>query len=173
MKRFLAAGMIVGILVGMPTAASAASPHFKRGGTPVCTATTLTLTCTGSLTGLGNGDVTFSLSAPALASFTCVNPGGNEAPGANKVPFTASATTTIPGSEIKNGNLSFSISAPATPPTATPQEAGCPNGNWSTRLASLQFTGTTSLTISQGGVTLFTCSGPSPSAGGSTTLSCS
>jgi len=173
MKKLLATGMVVGILVALPTGASAASPHFKKGGTPVCTATTLLLTCSGSLTGLGNGDVTFNLSAPALASFTCVNPGGNEAPGQNKVPFTADATKTVSAGDIKNGNLSFSISAPATPPTATAAEAGCPNGNWTTRLASIEFVGMITLTIDQGGVRLFTCTGSSPSAGGRVTLSCS
>lgn len=172
MKKLLATGMVVGILLALPTGASAASPHFKKGGTPVCTATTLLLTCSGSLTGLGNGDVTITLNAPAEASFNCVNPGGNEAPGQNKVPFTASGTTVIPSNEIKNGNLSFRVSAPATPPTATAAEAGCPNGNWSTRLTSITFVGTTTLTIDQGTVRLFNCSGPSPSAGGSVTLTC-
>jgi hypothetical protein len=173
MKRLVAASMIFGILIAMPVSASAASPHFKKGGTPVCTATTLTLSCTGSLAGLGNGDVTITLSAPALASFACVSPGGNESPGQNKVPFTAGSTTVIPSGEIKNGNLTFTVSAPARPPTATATQAGCPNPNWSTRLTSIEFVGTTTLTIAQGGAVLFTCSGPSPSAGGSTTLTCS
>jgi hypothetical protein len=149
-----------------------ASPHFKKGGTPTCRDTGTQLSCSGSLAGLGNEDVDIVLTADALASFACVNPGGNESPGQNKVPFTATGSQHFDATEIKNGNLSFTVAAPTTPPTATPQQAGCPNGNWSTRLATVEFANIR-LTISQGGVLLFTCtrSGSVPTSG-SVTLSC-
>src|SRR5207237_1150454 len=47
------------------TAAVAASPHFKKGGEPVCTISgsgtnSTSTTCTASLAGLGGGDVTIN-----------------------------------------------------------------------------------------------------------------
>jgi hypothetical protein len=156
--RLFTLGVMV-IAAAFATSALAASPHFKRGGTPTCTVTSTTVTCSGSLAGLGNEDVRLILTASAEASFNCVNPGGNISPGQNKVLFTASASQDIPANELKNGNLSFSISAPGTAPTATPQQAGCPNGNWSTQLASIVF-GNVTLVIQQPiGTTIFTCTG--------------
>jgi hypothetical protein len=112
------------------------------------------------------------LNATAEATFNCKNPGGNISPGQNKVLFSASTAATISGTEIKNGNLTFSISTPSTTPTATAEEAGCPNGNWTTQLATVSFPNGAELTISQGGVQLFDCS--TDAAIGSTpiTLTC-
>lgn len=165
MKKSTAIAVAVGVLaltVGA-AAALAASPHFKKGGGPTCIDNGTQLECTGSLAGLGNGDVDIVLTADAQASFACVNPGGSESPGQNKVPFTATGSKHIPSQEVKNGSLKFTVSAPTTPPTATAEEAGCPNPNWSTRLTSVEFANI-NLTISQGGVLLFTCtySGPVP-----------
>ena len=94
------------------------------------------------------------------------------ATGQNKVPFTATGSSHFDSTEIKNGTLAFTVRAPTTPPTATAQEAGCPNGNWSTRLTEVEFAGIR-LTISQGGVLLFDCSrsGAVP-AGTKVALSC-
>jgi hypothetical protein len=156
------AAAILALAFGATTALGA-SPHFKKDGTPSCTDTGTQLACTGSITGLGNGDVTLELTANAEGTFACVNPGGNESPGQNKVPFSVSTTKVIPGSEVKNGNLTFTVAGPTTPPTATPQEAGCPNGNWTTRLTDLSFTNIT-LKISQNNVLLFTCTAPQPGA---------
>src|SRR5215216_6583989 len=108
------------VLVAMglcATAAFGASPHFKKGGTPKCRDTGTQLVCSGSLAGLGNEDVDIVLTADAEATFFCVNPSGkNEPLGQNKVPFEASGSEHFDASEIKNGNLSFSVSAPQTPP---------------------------------------------------------
>ena len=143
------------LLVGAVTA-SAESPHFKKGGEPVCTISSGQATCSASLAGLGNQDVDLTLDVGGVATFNCVSPGGNASPGQNKVPFSGTNVQTIPGSAIKNGNLSFSITSPNQPPTATAQQAGCPNPNWTTSLASATVTSIT-LTIQQGGATLFTC----------------
>jgi hypothetical protein len=150
---------IFGLLLFAITApaATAASPHFKNSGTPVCRDAGTTIECKGALAGLGNADVVFRLSADGLASFACVNPGGNEAPGQNKVPFTASSVTTISAGDIKNGNLAFNVSAPQTPPTATAAEAGCPNGNWSTRLTEVSFSNVRLVIEQPAGTVIFTC----------------
>ena len=165
MKKYTAIAVAVGVLaltLGV-AAALAASPHFKKGGTPTCSDTGTQLECKGSLAGLGNGDVDIDLTADAEASFACVNPAGFESPGQNKVPFTATGSEHFNPQEVKNGSRRFTVSAPTTPPTATAEEAGCPNSLWSTRLTSVEFSDI-NLTISQAGVLLFTCtrSGPVP-----------
>jgi hypothetical protein len=81
--------MVVAVLGLMASAASAASPHFKRGGTPVCTistsGSTATVTCRGSLAGLGNQDLEINVTVAGFAVYQCQNAGGNTAPGVNKV----------------------------------------------------------------------------------------
>jgi hypothetical protein len=95
-----------------------------------------------------------------------VNPGGNTVLGQNQVTAgPATSTKSIPGSEVKNGNLSFT-SNPATltaPATVSGTVAGCPNGNWTGTLHNLQVTSVT-LTIEQPpGTTILTCTASKPS----------
>ena len=40
---------------------------------------------TGSITGLGGGDVTINTTVSGFAVYTCTNHGGNDAPGQNQV----------------------------------------------------------------------------------------
>lgn len=166
------------LLVTAPPA-TAASPHFKKGGTPVCTVTlsgsSSSTTCTGSLAGLGNGDVDLNTTVSGFAVYQCSNQGGNVAPGQNKVlvgPVTA--PTHIPGNEIKNGNLSFTTNPAvlSAPGTVTGAQAGCPNPNWTGVNPTLTVTSIT-LTISQGGTLLFTCTASNPNGlSGSVPLTC-
>jgi hypothetical protein len=160
--------------------ALAASPHFKKGGEPVCTVSTATAssstTCSASLAGLGNGDLLLETTVSGFAVYQCQNQGGNVAPGQNKVlvgPVTA--PTTIPGDQIKNGNVSFTTN-PAVltaPGTVTGAEAGCPNPNWTGVNPTLTTTNIT-LTISQGGVLLFKCTASNPNGlSGTVPLTCS
>jgi hypothetical protein len=119
------------------TAAFASSPHFKHGGTPVCTITSGTnsasVQCTASLTGLGNGDLHINVTVSGFAVYQCQNNGNNIAPGQNRVlEGPATTPTTIPGGQIKNGNVTFTtepavLSAASTVSGAA---AGCPNPNW-------------------------------------------
>jgi hypothetical protein len=136
-----------------------ASPHFKKGGTPKCTISSsgtnsVTTTCTGSLTGLGGGDVTITTIVNGSAVYQCQNGGGNIAPGQNKVLVGPSTTpTTIPSGEIKNGNLTFTtdpntLSADSTVSGAT---AGCPSAQWTGVNPTLTIT-SIELKIAQNGV---------------------
>src|SRR3954469_15140693 len=170
---------VLALLAVTTTAAFGASAHFKHGGEPRCTTSlsgsTASTTCTGSLTGLGNGDVTINTSVSGFAVYTCTNNGGNAAPGQNRVligPGTSS--TTIPSGEIKNGNLTFTTD-PAVltaPSTVSGSAAGCPNSNWTGTNPQLTVTSITE-TISQGGQTLFTCSASNPNGlSGSVSLAC-
>ena len=66
MRRYLFIVLtLVALMAVTTTAAYAASPHFKRGGSPTCTITgggtsSTSTVCKASLTGLGGGDVTIS-----------------------------------------------------------------------------------------------------------------
>ena len=155
------------ILTAFP--AVAASPHFKHGGEPTCTievlsANSKSTTCTATLAGLGEGNLDISTTVKGFAVYQCQNQGSNTAPGQNRVlvgPVTA--PTTIPSGAIKNGNVSFRTNAAVltAPATVTGAEAGCPNPNWTGVNPNLQVTDIT-LTISQGGVLLFTCTRSDP-----------
>src|ERR671938_313983 len=130
-------------LAGLATAQTSGA-HFTKGGTPVCT-----VSANGTATGL-----------------TCTSPGGNEAPGQNPaVLVTSSGSQTI--HNPKNGRAGVDVTT--AQPTVTPKQAGCPNNNWRVTIADVTFT-TYTHTISQGGTTLFTCSGSfsSPSTNGQT-----
>jgi hypothetical protein len=161
--------LAVALLALSSTVALAASPHFKHGGSPVCTVSgagtnSSSTTCTASLSGLGNGDLVINTTVSGSAVYQCQNGGGNIAPGQNRVlvgPVTA--PTTIPGDQIKNGTVTFTTN-PAVltaDPTVSGGAAGCPNSNWTGVNPTLTTTSIT-MTISQGGALLFTCSASDP-----------
>jgi hypothetical protein len=121
------------------------NPHYRRG--PSVVDNGFTATATGSITGLGNGDVIITLSFPnATGTTTCTNKGGATAPGQN--PATPAATS---GSQLfedpKNGNLSFTVTT-IPPPNPSSAAAGCPNGNWTAAFDNITF-GNGTLTIQQ------------------------
>jgi hypothetical protein len=121
------------------TAAFGSNVHFKRGGSPTCTVSgtgtnSITTSCTGSVAGLGGADIEIDLTTSGSAVYQCQNSGGNIAPGQNKVLVGPSTSPTfIPGGEVKNGNLTFTVSNaddPLTAPgTVSAADAGC-NRSW-------------------------------------------
>lgn len=160
--------------------AVAASPHFRKGGSPTCTitggSTSKSTTCTASLTGLGQQDLVVTTSTSGTAVYQCQNGGGNIAPGQNRVLVgPATSTTSIPAGQIKNGNLTFTTN-PAVltaPATVSAQQAGCPNNNWTGVNPTLTLTSIT-LTIEQPpGTVIFTCSASNPNGlSGTVPLTC-
>lgn len=172
--------LALGLLLVTAQASLAASPHFKKGGEPVCTiaelsAASKSTTCSASLAGLGMGTLVINVTASGSAVYQCSNNGGNTAPGQNRVlvgPVTA--PTTIPADQIKNGNVSFTTN-PAVltaPGTVTGAQAGCPNPNWTGVNPVLTLTDIT-MTIDQGGVRLFTCTASNPNGlSGTVALAC-
>ena len=158
-SRRALAGSTAALVLGLSaTVALAASVHFKQNRAPRLTDNGLTATVTGALTGLGNGDVIITVIAEGYGSTVLTSPGGNAAPGQNKVPLTLVGTESIPQSEIKNGNLSFSVTT-EVPETPTPKEAGAPNDNWTVDLSDVTFTSYT-LIVEQGGVVVLEYQSP-------------
>jgi hypothetical protein len=151
------------------SAAQAASPHFKKGGSPVCTVSisgsTATTTCKAVIAGLGNDDLLATVSVSGFAKYQCSNGGGNIAPGQNKVLVgPAVAPTLIDSDAIKNGNLSLTTNPAVltSPTTVSGTAAGCPNPNWTGVNPVLTVT-SISLVIEQPpGTVIFSCSKSDP-----------
>ena len=166
----MVAVLAVGTTLFVAPTVSAQGEHFTKRGVPVCTDIGTQLVCTGELAGLGNEDLEIVLTSDAIVQVTCVNKGGNEAPGQNKVLREASGTTVIDATAIKNGRARFTVTTdPVKAPTA--REAGCPNPNWRTRVVAVVFRNVT-MTISQGDDLLFTCSEARVPENGSVVLDC-
>jgi len=123
----------------------AASPHYKRG--PSVVDNGLTATATGTLAGLGNGNVIVTLSFPnATGTTTCTNKGGTQAPGQNPAaPVSVSGSQLI--TDVKNGTLSFVVTT-AAPANPSSEAAGCPNGNWTAAFDNITF-GAGTITVQQ------------------------
>src|SRR6266536_3323233 len=108
---------MTGVLTLAAGPALASSVHLKGGANaePTFTDGGLTLSASGDLAGLGNGDVLVTLTAQTNVASTCTNQGGNQAPGQNPAPLTVTGSTPVPAGDIKNGNVTI------TPTTDRPE----------------------------------------------------
>jgi hypothetical protein len=153
MKRALLTTMSTLVLACLTAiTASATSTHYKK--FPTCVDNGLTLTCTGALAGLGNFNVLVTLNGQGTVDTECLAPGsGNPSPGQNPAQtVNISGSLLVSASDIKNGNLAFTVSTlvPPTPPPTGPGGAGCANSNWGVRITNVDFTvGTFKLSVLQ------------------------
>ncbi len=131
--------------------ALAVSVHWKH-GSPSFHDNGLTLTESGTVSGVGGGDVLITLTAQANVNATCTNGGSHQAPGQNPAPISVSGSQSFPASEIKNGNLTYSVTT-NSPGSSVAGAPDCPNSNWTEDINDLAFTSAT-LTVTQG-ITVF------------------
>jgi hypothetical protein len=135
--------------VAFASAALADNPQFNKG--PTYSATTTALTATGKATGMGNSPTRAFLTAESISvTFQCQNHGQNFAPGH---PATSNAVTG-PVEEIAphNGQITFNVSLPATPPDAADV---CPSKKWTVVVFHVDYLGVV-LHIQQNGVDILT-----------------
>jgi len=148
---------------------AAASVHLKGGANsqPTFVDNGLSLTTNGALSGLGNVDLLVTLNATANVTANCTNHGGNLPPGQNPAPITVTGSQSIPASEIKNGNVSFSVTTNG-PTTPIPGAPDCPNPNWSENITDLAFTSATITVEQPAGTVVLTvaCRFSAPTANG-------
>jgi hypothetical protein len=134
--------------IAVASTALAANVHLKRAPSIVQNPDD-TITFSASLAGLGNQDLIVSIIADGDASVILLNPSGQYVPGQNRVPVLVSATKTISAEQIKNGNVSFSLTT-TEPENPTWDEAGAPNRNWSAFIDEVDYESVT-LIVEQGG----------------------
>ena len=156
-------------LLAFGSIALASNVHLKggAGAKPSFRDLGLALSASGSLAGLGNGDVLVILSATANATANCCNPGGScKVPGHNPAPVSVTGSESIPASEIKNGTTPFAVTT-QSPTTPIPGAPDCPNSSWRENITDLAFTSAT-VTVMQGGSTVLTvnCSFSAPTSDG-------
>ena len=154
--RRLAISFPAALTVLAMTASLALAAVTWHSGPTVTFNGTTSVTATGDGSGFGNQPAVATLTVNATVFYTCVNKGGNAAPGRNPVPETTSGSADL-GNADHNGRGTFNFTVSFVPaPTVSGKVAGCPNGNWlGVNPVSNGITGAT-LVITQGGSTIFT-----------------
>jgi hypothetical protein len=147
--------VLLGLAVGavMTVAAVAANVHYKSKAGATFTDNGLTLSASGALTGLGNGDIVVTLTSGGQASAECINPGtGEHRPaGQNPAPGTFGGAQEIPAGSVKNGNVTFNVST-SPPQSPIPGAPDCPNSRWIENITDVSFSGFTATIIVYQGI---------------------
>ena len=89
----------------------------------------------GTLSGLGNTDVTVVLDASGIPYVICTNQGGNQAPGQNPAKVNTRGSVPLLHTIYKNGSSPFSVETlPPDISNLTAVQLGCANNNWTASL---------------------------------------
>jgi hypothetical protein len=142
MRRVTTVAALFLALMGLTAqSALAANVHFKAKPPLTFFDNGKTLTVSGALTGLGNGDIRVTITATAQPVAGCVNPGSGEHRPAGQQPAVVQVggTTDIPNDQIKNGNVPFSVTTVEPTLPSDPRTAGCPGTNWTVVLDDVIF----------------------------------
>ena len=144
MFRIIVALAAVVTVLALVSVAAADSAHFKKGSPSAVKDNGLTFSQTASVAGLGNGDIVVTLSITA----NCVNPAGQtKVPGQNPAPTTAIGGVAVPGSDIKNGTLTITVSTAAPSPNPIPGAPDCPNSSWTENITDMSLTSSSVATL--------------------------
>jgi hypothetical protein len=149
MLRLTVAVAAVVTVLALVSVASADSPHFKHGSPSAVTDNGLTFSQTGSVSGLGNGDIVVTLTITNVQpTARCINPAGQEkVPGQNPAPTSVSGSVAVPGSDIKNGTLTITVSTATPSPNPIPGAPDCPNTSWTERITDMSLTSSSVATL--------------------------
>lgn len=97
----------------------------------------------GTLSGVGNTNVTVVLDASGIPAITCINNGSNPVPGQSYPKVSAEGTQALKGGNFtKNGKLLFGVET-KPPAQLTWDQAGCPNSNWTAVITFVYWTNAT------------------------------
>src|SRR5512135_414723 len=96
-KRTFVIVLFVSVVALIGQTAFAVSVHWKH-GSPSFHDNGLTLTESGTLAGVGGGDVFITLAAQANVNATCTNGGSHQAPGQNPAPINVTGSASFPAS---------------------------------------------------------------------------
>ena len=151
----ITSSVVIGVLITTLAATAVLAAVTWHSGPTVTFNGDTSATASGDGSGFGNQPAVATLTVNATVTYTCVNKGGNAAPGRNPVPETSSGSADL-GNADHNGRGVFNFTVSFTPQaTVSGNVAGCPNGNWlGIDPVSSGITGAT-LTITQGGKTVY------------------
>jgi len=155
LRRFGHSVLVAMVALVLAAGAVLAAVTWHSGPTVTFSADGTSATASGDGSGFGNQPAQATLTVNATVSYTCVNKGGNAAPGRNPVPETSSGSADL-GNADHNGRGIFNFTVTFAPAeTVSGKVAGCPNGNWQgVNPVSSGITGAT-LTITQGSKTIY------------------
>ncbi len=102
------------------------------------------LIANGTVSGIGNTDVTMVLDASGIPAIMCINNGTNQVPGQSYPKVSAEGTQSLLGNNPirKNGQSPFGVET-NPPAPLTWQQAGCPNSNWTAEITFVYWTNST------------------------------
>jgi len=139
-KKFLSLLSVLLMIVLLTTPASAGGAVKLSG----VTFSLGSLIANGTLSGLGNTDVSVVIDASGTPLVSCINNGGNIVPGQSAPRVSASGNQLLDGDSPvrKNGKSPFGVET--DDPEFIPwDQAGCPGANWSGRIDFIFWTDAT------------------------------